>query len=1423
MKSVCYLLSSIYLLLIVQAIEVNVDSYDSIKTAARQVAKDLADGFWDPTSLYGVPRPTYFWWQHGAILGAFVDYWAMTGDTAYNENVTIGNDDQGFWSIMSMDAVERVFPETVTQKEKRAGFLEITQTVHNLQVERWDDVCGGGLRWQLINVKNGYEYKNTISNGLFFQQSARLARYTKNATYADWAEKTYKWLRATKIIRDDFYINDGASAPYCTTFSTERWTYNYGVVLAGCAAMYNFTDGSAYWKEQIDKILEATYATFFDQETGAIKEIQCQDTNTCDSDQRSFKAYLIRWMGYTAQVATYTYDDIMPRLRKNAQLAAATCTGQPGGTACGQKWNVGAGWDGQYGLGEQINALEAIQNIAPYVAPVGKVFDGQNGGQSVSNPGGMGSGNRGGIRNRGPQYVQYWLPNYSIRTGDRAGAAILTIGLVCILGFGVNLPLTVSVITASWPRLFPMNPEVTNTQRHNTKNPSISPYKCDVCGKSFRRREHVNRHALIHTGGKNFTCSTCNKRFARADILTRHQNSHKVKIPPEKAKAGNGFRACAQCATRRVRCSGGNPCSCCIERNESCFYQPSVEKNLKTGADNTISDSSNEGLEGIISASMSNAEPIVYDPGRIDALSTVPVPASPRQADTEPPNRPIDNPLVSIHEERGSEAWYTYQGPDVSMLDSFSSINWMSPSQEAYDEWNLQLAAFGGLVPLPISPEYSASFAASSTPWNPPISNEVVPERSMINQDGTVPVISSHGLVASPARSSNASNTSKTTGSTSSPYYVDHGNVRPSSQSLKRKRDGISNSIRYSSSSNGSGNPTEQPSFSLGSPPPGATNWVTTDVYSDLIQNLVSRDQLDDEVLNSNTFPSLPIINHLVYLFFTNFNALFPFIPRISFQQPQTDNWALLLAVASFGSKYSSSPELAQVKERLQNICQETFLDETQSSDRQYDITATPFDISTRSSSLPLIQARILNVLSLLQSGQSNNMRTAVFQKNALIAIFQKLNMLKPISMNFQDLNANRGQWEYQEASNRTGMMIWLLDFMFLHMYDVPSELDLADAKSPLPCGEATWDTDPTPTHQEYAGKPGISGSLQDLYIHKKLDSKLSEFGRVILIYAVCRQTCEIRRNSNNKFSAWIPSSSNDESRFADGGASISTNQISSAPSDTLFSKWRNAACDCFDILHWAANSKAAASGGFEHHTILHLHVSRLIILAPLKDIRSFVNDLSTRRHQDQSPRHSLEHAFKTTPAGQSILSWAVRDQYKARLSVIHAGAIYWYIRRYSCGDFVEPFAVFSATMIIWAYSVSVQLSRKSNLLSRPAAIPNTGPVAAEESDDCSDTDITFIQPDRPCDDESVQTYMRLGDKITATMARIGDILGRDAPRKLLAEGRRLLRDAGGNSAACAGGTVSENENGIMATWGISGSYNNILKMLEEGRWSHLS
>jgi mannan endo-1,6-alpha-mannosidase len=165
-------------------------------------------------------------------------------------------------------------------------------------------------------------------------------------------------------------------------------------------------------------------------------EITCQPLGNCDTDQLSFRSYLARSLAVTSQLIPSLHETIYSYLRASAQGAAGQCDGGSAGTVCGQEWNTTV-WDGTYGVGQEMSALATIQSLMldvnQEVAYSGPLTS-STGGNSTSNPS-AGTGSTGAK-------FEPTIVTRKITTGDRAGAAILTIAvLVFFVGGSVWLVL----------------------------------------------------------------------------------------------------------------------------------------------------------------------------------------------------------------------------------------------------------------------------------------------------------------------------------------------------------------------------------------------------------------------------------------------------------------------------------------------------------------------------------------------------------------------------------------------------------------------------------------------------------------------------------------------------------------------------------------------------------------------------------------------------------------------------------------------------------------------------------------------------------------------------------------------------------------------------------------------------------------------
>ncbi|KAL5377698.1 hypothetical protein DPSP01_009623 [Paraphaeosphaeria sporulosa] len=371
----------------VGAVELKVDDEASLKAAISQYANGLmsyysANASGLPAEEVGyIPKPHY-WWESGAMWGAMVEYTNIVGDESYVKTIQqgltanygpeknfildykrdqTGNDDQAFWCLATMSAAEYGFPEP---EDAPATYLEVSKNCFNNIVSRWDESsCGGGLKWQIYPENDyGYNYKNSISNGATFALGARLARFTGNQTYADWAEKIYDWEKKVGLIGDNFEVFDGTDDKTgCKEVADKtEWTYNNAMMIHGSAFMASYTKDDK-WTQRTEGFLSRA-AVFFNNPK-QVKDVMfevCEHSaggKNCNLDQQSFKAYLGRWMAKTALLVPSTKDQITEYLTTSASAAAKSCTGDNG--ACGSRWYQE--FDGETGVGQQMSAMEVTQ------------------------------------------------------------------------------------------------------------------------------------------------------------------------------------------------------------------------------------------------------------------------------------------------------------------------------------------------------------------------------------------------------------------------------------------------------------------------------------------------------------------------------------------------------------------------------------------------------------------------------------------------------------------------------------------------------------------------------------------------------------------------------------------------------------------------------------------------------------------------------------------------------------------------------------------------------------------------------------------------------------------------------------------------------------------------------------------------------
>ncbi|KAL4936866.1 hypothetical protein BDV06DRAFT_216320 [Aspergillus oleicola] len=508
----------------------------------------------------------------------------------------------------------------------------------------------------------------------------------------------------------------------------------------------------------------------------------------------------------------------------------------------------------------------------------------------------------------------------------------------------------------------------------------------------------------------------------------------------------------------------------------------------------------------------------------------------------------------------------------------------------------------------------------------------------------------------------------------------------------------------------------------------------TYDQIYDAFSRLCCTDNFIYSKFETSSFPDSTTLTKFLHHYFYFSHPLYPMFHTPTFN-PNKCHWIVVLALVATGSHSASFCEQNGTAMAFHEFLRRVLCVEVNSN------------------------AMLLSCIGRLHGSSESGRLSALSDFSDLINLATREKLLSRSDSTDSSLDQPTEQqwtlWVEYETRRRTGYLIWLVDCTVAYQFDTKPHFSLDDGQAPLPCNEKIWHATSSRIwkglREETSEQEKISlyDAVLTLYIEKKLVPEIGEFSHILLIHALYHRMWEVGDYFRRPLSFWNPTAKKQSRKLAIPSGSV---WLPGIPS---YSKWRNSACDCLDILHWTANGTIAKANGHEHPTILHLHTARIILLSPFREIRNLVNLLATQKVNWEERQQVIEWHY--------ILRWIKHDQYKARLAVIHAGSVLYHVRKYSTNVFHEPVATYLAILTLWAYG----------LCYNQASPEITAPASSSQRRES--TAPSVINLDQPCSDELVQSFVREGQMMKGMLTNVGDICAPQGPEQILRVGCETL------------------------------------------------
>lgn len=376
----------------------------------------------------------YHWYESALMWAAVLDYSHATGDSRYNALAVQGlqwqagqnhnfmslnysaelySDDQCLWATAAMLAAER---NLTSPPAGQPQWIELAEEAFGTMSDeaRWDDECGGGLRWYILsggmgNIVKDCEFRPSTCGACMerpltgrISHLQRLLLQPRRPTCAlhgqpdvcrvggqgvglDGGGRAHRRVDVCRVRlnqrdqRLSRHEHDAGLGPQrrCRSRSCLHVQLRepHGPPARGrnanatCLGLQ--TDGDSKWEARLSGLVDSGLETFFLD--GVAWEPACEGSGRCTASLWTYRGLLHQWYATAMQVAPLMASRAAPVLKTSAEAAVRQCTGGNDGRQCGFAWANGT-YDGATGARQEMCVLSAVSSLlmastdAPYTA-----------------------------------------------------------------------------------------------------------------------------------------------------------------------------------------------------------------------------------------------------------------------------------------------------------------------------------------------------------------------------------------------------------------------------------------------------------------------------------------------------------------------------------------------------------------------------------------------------------------------------------------------------------------------------------------------------------------------------------------------------------------------------------------------------------------------------------------------------------------------------------------------------------------------------------------------------------------------------------------------------------------------------------------------------------------------------------------------